>query len=236
MAAVLACGAVAFLSHRTAAVHWNLLRSSPRGIHVTVPATGRTQRSGIVLHESEVVAEHAVVRDGIPVTTVARTLIDLAADRDPMLERAIEESEHLQLLDVGAIDLDAPRRGVRRLRAALAAYRAVPHWDRSIFERRVLKAIRAAGLPEPALNLWLLGHERDLVWLEHGLVVELDGPWHDGTAARIRDPQRDATLQLHGWSVLRVPQHWFDTDPAGVVRTVREFLSRAAGTPARPGR
>lgn len=238
MAAVLSCGRVAFLSHRTAAVHWSLLRSSSPRVHVTVPATGRTKRRDIVLHESADIAEHAVVRDGIPVTTVARTLLDLAADGDPLLERAIEESEHLRLFDLAALEAvcATPRPGVRRLRKALEIYRPATGAERSEFERRVVRAIEAAGLPAPSVNVWLLGAERDLVWFDHRLVVELDGPWHQGTAARIRDPQRDATLQLHGYSVVRVPQHWFDTDPAGVVQTIRDFLSRAERTPARPGR
>ena len=238
MAAVLACGTVAFLSHRSAAAHWALVRSSSPRVHVTAPATGRRPRDGIVFHGSEDVAEHAVVRDGIPVTTVARTLLDLAAHRDPLLHRAIEESEHLGLFDLRAIDaVAAPgRAGVRRLRQALGIYRPATGWERSEFERRVVRAIEAAGLPAPSVNAWLLGAERDLVWFDGMLVVVLDGPWHRGTAARLRDPQRDATLQLHGYSVVRVPQHWFDTDPTGVVETIRGFLSRAGGTPARPGR
>ena len=237
MAVILACGTVAFLSHRTAAVHWGLLRSSSR-IHVTVPATGRTKRTGIVLHESEDVAEQATILDALPVTTVARTLLDLAADNDPMLERAIEESEHLRLFDLTAIDAVATpgKRGVRRLRRALEIYRPATGDERSLFERRVYKAIVTAGVGPPGVNIWIEGAERDLVWVDQKFVVELDGPWHDTTAARIRDPQRDATLQLAGWSVLRVPQHWFDTDPAGVVETIRDFLSRAERTQARPGR
>ena len=227
MAAVLACGPVAFLSHRTAAVHWNLLRASGNRLHVTVPATGRMDRYGIVLHQSEDVAEHATIHDGIPVTTVARTLLDLAADGDPLLDRAIEESEHLRLFDLAAIEavITPGRRGVRRLDRALRIYRAAAGNERSQFERRVLAAIRAAGLPEPAVNVWLDGAERDLVWIDHKFVVELDGPWHDSTAAKIRDAQRDAVLQLEDWNVLRVAQQWFDTDPAGVVQTIRDFLS-----------
>jgi hypothetical protein len=236
MAAVLAGGRIAFLSHRTAAAVHGMLRSSSPTAHVTVPATGRRKRRGILLHESADVAAHATRINGLPVTTVARTLLDLAADKDPLLERAIEEAEHLRLLDVGAIDLDSKRPGVRRLRRALRIYRAATGNERSEFERRVVQAIIAAGLPAPSVNVWLLGAERDLVWHDHMLVVELDGPWHRGTAARIRDPRRDATLQLHGYSVVRVPQHWFDTDPAGVIATIRGFLSPAGRTRARPGR
>lgn len=238
MAAVLACGRVAFLSHRTAAAHWALLRSNGGWIHVTVAATGRKKPRGILPHESKDVADHATIHDGVPVTTVARTLLDLAAADDPLLERAIEESEHLRLFDLKQIDaVAAPGRpGVRRLRRALEIYRPATGNERSHFERRVYKAIVAAGLPAPSVNVWLLGAERDLVWFDHRVVVELDGPWHQGTAARIRDPQRDATLQLHDYRVLRVPQEWFDTDPAGVVETIRDYLNRAERTPARPGR
>ena len=238
MAAALAQGPLAVLSHRTAAAVWSLLRSSSATAHVTVPATGRGRRPGIVLHQQALSDHERTEVDGLPVTSVARTLLDLAADGDPLLDRAIEESEHLRLFDLKQVDaLMAPgRRGVRRLERALAIYRPATGAERSHFERRVLQAIRAAGLPEPAVNVWLFGAERDLVWLDHKLVVELDGPWHQGTAARIRDPQRDAILQLRDYNVVRVPQHWFDTDPAGVVQTIRDFLSRAERTPARPGR
>jgi very-short-patch-repair endonuclease len=236
MAAALAHGPLAVLSHRTAAAVHALLRSSSPTAHVTVPARGRRSRKGIVLHQVPLDEDERTMVDGLPVTTVARTLLDLASANDPLLARAVEEAEHLRLLDVKAIDLEARRPGVRRLRRALEIYRSAPSWTRSEFERRVLEAVRKAGLPAPSVNVWVLGAERDLVWFDLKVVVELDGPWHQGTAAQIRDPLRDATLQLKDWKVLRVPQHWFDTDPAGVVRTIGEYLSRAARTPARPGR
>ena len=238
LAAALAHGPTAVLSHRTAAAVWGLLRSRATA-QVTVVARGRRRRPGIALHQVDVLdaCERDAV-DGIPVTTVGRTLLDLAAGADPLLDRAIEESEHLRLFDLTAIDeLTTPgRAGVRRLRRALAIYRPATGDERSLFERRVYGAVVDDDLPAPSVNVFVLGAERDLVWLDHKFVVELDGPWHEGTAARIRDPQRDAALQLDDWNVLRVAQHWFDTDPAGVLQTIRGFLSRAERTQARPGR
>src|SRR3712207_5596134 len=106
MAAALAHGPLAVLSHRTAAAVHALLRSTSPSAHVTVPANGRRSRKGIVLHQGALPDGERAMVDGLPVTTVARTLLDLAADNDPLLDRAVEQAELLHVLDTGAIDLD----------------------------------------------------------------------------------------------------------------------------------
>jgi very-short-patch-repair endonuclease len=237
MAAALAHGPLAVLSHRTAAAVHALLRSSTPTAHVTVPANGRRKRRGIVLHQAALAEHERTLVDNLPVTTVARTLLDLAADNDPLLHRAIEEAEHLRLLDIKAVDLDSKRPGVRNLRHALTIYRPGPAWTRSEFERRFLKELRRAGLPLPAVNAWIDRYEVDCVWWDQKLIVELDGgDYHDTTAARERDPQRDADLQLKGFRILRITDRRLDQEPAAVMALIRDFLSRAARTPARPGR
>jgi hypothetical protein len=124
--------------------------------------------------------EDRAVCDGIPVTSIARTLLDLAAVLPyRRLVRIVEEAERLRLFDLRAVERllarNPGRRGVRALRAAIAAagYATVP-WTRSELEREFLKLCRHASLPQPAVNIWVEGCEVDAAWLEQKLLVELD--------------------------------------------------------------
>jgi hypothetical protein len=231
MAGVLACGPGAVLSHRSAGVLHALLRGSSGRVHVTTPE-GRRTRPGLRVYEGADICNYATTVDGIPAMTVARTLLSLAATVRPgTLARAIEESERLQVFDLREIDdvLDAHpgARGSRRLREALAAYRFIPDWTRSGFEDEFLRVLAGAGLPLPAVNNWVEGHEVDCVWFEEKLVVELDGGnYHQTTAARIRDPHRDADLQLAGFAVHRVTDRQLALDPGVVIHDVRRLLTR----------
>jgi hypothetical protein len=234
MAAVLACGPYAFLSHQDAAALWAIRRSTAPRIHVTTltGARGRGKQRGLVVHQPRSLhAEDRAFVDGIPVTSIPRTLLDLSevvtADA---LDRAIEKAERLKLFDLTAIDalLDrtSGRKGKRRLERALVEYRPGPGWTRSEFERRVLAALADAGLPAPAVNNWVAGHEVDLVWFEQKLAIELDGgDNHETTAARRRDPDRDADLQLARFAVLRITDRRFAHEPEAVIARVRQFLA-----------
>jgi hypothetical protein len=173
------------------------------------------------------------MRESIPVTSVARTLVDLAGVANlHQVERAVESAERLGRLDVRAIEeLDAlgrGRRGVRALRALLGEYRE-PAPTRSELERRFLKLCRDAALPPPAVNAFVAGLELDFVWHDGRLVVELDGHAFHGTRAAFeRDRVRDASLQVAGYRVLRVTHRRLEAEPAAVIAEARALLGSAA--------
>ncbi len=139
-------------------------------------------------------------------TAPARTLLDLAATSPRELDEALNEARILRLVtpkDFASLLDRCPRhRGARTLRDAISDG---PDLTRSEAERRLLALIRTAGLPLPRTNVRLAGHEVDLYWPDHHLVVEFDGwAYHSSRAAFERDRRRDADLQLAGQRVLRV--------------------------------
>jgi uncharacterized protein DUF559/putative AbiEi antitoxin of type IV toxin-antitoxin system len=232
LAAVLACGPTALLSHRDAAALWGLLRPGSHAGTDVVTARRCRRRPGIVLHRSRRIhAEDHATRDGIPVTSVARTLLDLAETVRPWrLERAIEQAERLALFDLRSVDRliarSRGRHGLKPFEAALRDHRP-PLFTRSELERRFIGLCRRAGLPDPAVNIWIAGGEADMSWPERRLVVELDTTAHHGTKAAFeRDRERDADLQLAGYRVLRVTDRRLQHAPAEVVRAVRALLDR----------
>ncbi len=231
LAAVLACGPDALLSHRTAAALWGLLRDSGAAIDVTVPGRSRRGSTGILVHNvRRLHDDDRARRDHIPVTSVARTLLDLAEGEPPRrLARAIDEAERLRPFDLRAIDelcaRSKGRRGVRPLREALLRYRPSAPVTRSELERLFVEVCDGARLPRPAMNLFIAGHEVDAAWLEQGLVVEVDGfEFHRTRAAFEADRRRDAALQRQGLRVLRVTDRRLKDDPGGVADDVRALL------------
>jgi Protein of unknown function (DUF559) len=212
MAAVLACGADAVLSHRCAAVLWGILEGSPTTVDVTVPRRlGR--RDSIRVHEAAIARDERTVHAGIPVTTVARTLLDLAADLDlHALNRALERAEALRLSDhtplVALLERHRGRRGTANLNAAMREGLR-PAVTKSELERRFLTFVDRAGLPRPQTNVYLnvAGEwiEVDCVWPEQRVIVELDSrAYHQTTEAFERDRRRDRRAQAAGWRVVRV--------------------------------
>ncbi|MGH2838190.1 MAG: DUF559 domain-containing protein [Thermoleophilaceae bacterium] len=232
LAAVFACGPDAVLSHRDAADLSGLLKANNRAIDVTVPGRSRKSRPGIEVHAvRRLDPRDRVVRDDIPATTLARTLLDLAEVVPPRkLGYAIEEAERRQKLDVRAIeDLIARspgRRGIKPLRAALAGFESEAIYVKSKLERRFLQACRDLGLPIPAVNVVVAGYEVDMHWPRQRLVVELDTRTYHATRRALEsDRIRDADLQLAGHRVLRVTGRRFDGERAKVMRDVRLFLA-----------
>jgi very-short-patch-repair endonuclease len=234
LAAVLACGQGAVLSHRSAASHWGLLDTSSGRIDV-IARRGRGGAPGIRLHSSRsLLARDTTTHEGIPITAVARTLLDLAATvRADRLERALAQAEHLRLYDHRAI-VDVTRRATgHRGRAILArATAGEPKWTRSEMEARFLKLVRDAGLPEPKVNAFLAAsdHPRlevDFHWPVHRLVVETDG-WgtHRARSAFKRDRRKDAALTADGWRVVRFSYDDVAYDGATVVRRLRAAATR----------
>ena len=231
MAAVLACGCEAMLSHITAAALWDLIQAMGSRIHVTA-SRSRERRPSIVIHRPRCLypADRTVVH-GIPITSIPKTLIDIAATRPRLLERAFEAAERLELLDLNAINELLDRSYGRRGRPALAALaqRLEPApATRSDLERDFLRLCNDAGLPRPLVNVIVEGVEVDATWPERKLVVELDSrQFHLTRAAFERDRVKDAKLQLAGYRVLRVTHRRLHHEPDAIAGTVRALLTAA---------
>jgi very-short-patch-repair endonuclease len=204
MAAVLACGPAAVLSHRSAADLWAMARwTGP--VEVTAPCYRNPP--GIRVHRSRTLtAEDVTVHYGIPVTTPARTLLDLAATLDTAsLTRAVNEARlnrHLNLEDLAALLARSPGRATNRLKP-LVTHATGP--TRSRFEDAFRSFIDRHGLPRPEANQRAAGHEVDALWREPRLVVELDGrEYHDTEDAFEHDRDKDADLVAAGFRVVRL--------------------------------
>jgi hypothetical protein len=239
MAAVLACGDGALLSHRSAAAAWGLRLSSRTRWEVTTPHRGRRNRRAIDLYRGRRLHEHDVATlRGIPITAVARTLVDLAAVLTPgALERAVHQAEVLQLLDAAAVHAALARqptgRGTGRLRGVLAE--PSPGITRSALEERFLALCRRAGLPRPRLNLHLPTDdgliEVDACWRSMRLVVELDGAAAHRTRRAFHDDRRrDFALAAEGYLVVRLTWDRVTREPDSVVRELTRILALRSAT------
>ena len=238
LAAVLAHGPGAVLSHVSAAAHWRLLETSQTLIDVTVPRRIAPRR-GTRLHITSTLAPNDVmVVDRIPITSVERTRVDLAAQRRrPQLLEAVEQAATLRHLDVAALQDTLRRngnhRGVGTLHEILDDFIEGPD-TRSKLERTMLHAIVAAGLPEPLLNVVVAGLCVDIFWPEWRLVVELDSRrFHDNPWAFERDRRRDTVLRTAGCEILRVTHRRLDREPDAVIADIHALAAigaRAAGS------
>jgi len=195
MAAVLAYGPGSVLSHRPGGAHWQLV--SDRGpCEVTVPQARRSRR-GIRVHQARLPADEITVHQGIPITTVPRTLFDLAAVLpERRLERAINEAEVLHRWDELSLDHLLHRyprhRDSKAVRTALHRRRQGSTATKSDLEKMFLALTDEACLPRPEVNVRVEGFEVHAVWRDVRPVVELDGRDTHGTAAAFeRDRTRD---------------------------------------------
>lgn len=237
MAAVLACGRGAALSHHSAASLLDLRPSTRSLVDITV--SGRTVRSrpGIRVHIGTLLARDVSTIDYIPCTSVARTLLDLAGAVDARgLDRAIERAEVLRILDLAAVrdvlDRAHGNRGVTRLRRALTLYLPDHAFTRTELERLFLAVCRSASLPSPVVNgrveVGADTFEVDFHWPAGRLVVETDGHATHGTRAAFeRDRRRDQMLTAAGWRVLRFTWRQLARRPDEVAGTVRAALGCA---------
>jgi hypothetical protein len=229
MAAVLGARP-AVASHLSAAYLWELLRYRPETITVTTPTHRRAGR-GFGIHCASLAPADRDERDGIPVTSVARTILDLAATAPRRLERILERAEELHLFDLAALDELLARatrhRGTGVLRDALCTYREDPAFTRSGLERRFLELVRSASLPLPAMNYNVAGFELDAYWETERFAVELDVFETHGTRAAFeRDRSRDEELKLAGVELLRITGPRLDREPEVVVERLRVLLAR----------
>jgi very-short-patch-repair endonuclease len=227
MAATLATGPGALLSHYPAAVLCGLRPPAPGPMHVTL-AHGAHSRPGITVHHVTLHPADATCRHGIPVTSVARTLLDLAATTTTHeLERALNEAHLQRRISTHALTEQFSRYPRHRGTAALReATRTEPTLTRSEAERRALELIRAARLPEPAANVMVEGFEVDLLWRAQRLVVEIDGyAFHSSRRSFERDRRRDQALAARGWRVIRVTWRQLAEEAVAVAATLATALA-----------
>lgn len=230
-AAVLRCGRDAVASHWTAASRWQLLRPVRGPIHVSVPRD--VWAKGIRVHIVKPLHPHdRTKRDGIPITSVPRTLLDLSAVA-PLrpLRRAVNEADRKGWLNrramAGLLERNPRRKGTKQLRAVIAAVNPTTRRTRSDLEIAFLALCRAYGLPEPVVNGEIMGIEVDMHCAGTNLIVELDSYEYHRTPQEFEnDRRRDAHLKRNGYEVLRITDVWLETDPKGVAETVRTLLTR----------
>jgi very-short-patch-repair endonuclease len=219
----------AALSHRSAAAHWGLLATGQVRIDVTAPRS-RHGGPGIRLHSSRSLDEKDTTNhEGIPITTIARTLLDLAATvRSDRLERALAEAMYQRVYDHRAItDVIARSSGHRGTAILARATAREPKRTRGEWEARMLRLVRGANLPEPRCNKPLHAPDHgeckpDFYWPAHNLIVETDGWEAHGTLAAFRsDRAKDAALTAAGYRVVRFT---WDTHDATILRRLNALL------------
>jgi hypothetical protein len=234
LAAVKACGADAVLSHFSAAALWDLVRWDDRWPEVSVVGPGTRAHPGLRVHRTATLGVPDVTRHrGIPVTSPARTLLDLASllDYRP-LRRTVRQAQSLRRVNIQqlteVLGRLRPRRGVHNL-ARIVATGPAP--TRSELEDIVLELILRGGFAHPDVNVPLsLGERRivpDFRWPAKHLVIEADGAaWHDHKIAREDDAERQALLEAHGERLLRITWHQAIARPTETLARLR-----AAGAP-----
>jgi very-short-patch-repair endonuclease len=236
MAAVLAC-APAVASHWTAAWLWGLLESRPALFHLTAPSR-RHRKQDFRVHFAALTDDDIAEVNGIPVTSLARTHLDLAALVSPegleaFLERA-EKGKHFDLRDFESLlARSAPHHGYGPLRKALRSYRPDPAFVRSKLEKRFRALIRASSIPLPRQNFIVGPYELDCYWPEHRFCVEIDTYGTHGSRRSFhQDRKRQRELRRLGIELERVTDVQLEREPEEVLAAVRESLERRR--PARP--
>jgi very-short-patch-repair endonuclease len=215
VAALLACGDGAVISHAAAAVLHGLMK--PRPTIDVISAHRRRGDATLRVHREALSAHEITEREGIRVTTVERTLFDLC---DP---RLVTEAIARGLTTLSALgDFVDRKRGVPGVRR-FARVIGLPQY-RSGFERLFHRWLRARGFPEPAVNARVGRRTFDFVWFEQRLIVETDGPHHRTPAALADDERAAAEAARHGFSVLRVPEEGFGHRAEQVERQIRAAL------------
>lgn len=238
MAAVLWAGPASVISHRPAAGLWGALPPGS-GIHLTSPRRLRS-RPGLTVHHRVLSADEVTTREGIPVTTVARTLLDIAASEGrSALVRALRQAEYLRLTDAVPLAALIARypgsRGTAVAAAVLAEQRPAGHTE-SELEDRFVEFLEARGIALPQLNADVRAGGRwfrvDCLWPDAGVVVELDGrAAHSGERLEA-DAERDMLLASVGLVVSRVGWKRLHGDPDRLEADLRAVLARRGVGPA----
>ncbi len=236
MGAVLACGDAAVLSHRCAAILHDLGLYTRAPIDVSAPGSRGRGRNGIRVHSAATLTAGDVSAiDNIPVTTLARTLLDIAGQSTRReVERAVDRAEQRRLLDMTLIDdvlarADG-RRGATLLHSVLREHKVGSTLTRSELEEAFLQICRHAGLPPDHVNAWIAfphagGAEADFLWRARRLVVEVDGrDVHTTRRAFESDRRRDQRLATLGYRVVRFTWRQVTFEPDQVAATLRALL------------
>ena len=223
MAAVLAAGEGAALSHWSAATLWRMRQGRGPRSHVTSPRRRRKLRT-ITFHHTKLRADEVTEEQGIPTTTPARTLLDLAPLLpSPVLARMVEAAPYGNLSAL--LDRYPRRAGVAKLRQVVATPQPM---TRSDLEATLVEAMREAGLPQPEVNVVIEGYEVDFLWREHRVIAELDSyVTHGSRLAFERDRQRDRRLAVAGWRIVRL------TDASGLDDLKLLLAATSARSPRR---
>jgi len=233
MAAIVACGGSAVLSHSSAAALWRI-GSEERGlVELSLPNLSRRCRPGLQIHQRPALQVCDLTHEyGIPVTTPIQTLIDMALRLDhPGIERAINEADKYNLVHPPglrkALDARAGEPGVARLRHILD--RRTFRLTKEELERRFLPLARKAGLPVPLTGQWVNDFEVDFYWPDLGLVVETDGlRYHRTPAEQARDRLRDQAHTAAGLTQLRFTHEQVRYEPGYVLEILAQTASRLA--------
>jgi very-short-patch-repair endonuclease len=224
LAALMACGEGAALSHRTAAMVWGLLTGPVLPIDVITAAAKGRKHAHITLHRMRLGPFDALVRDNLRVTTPSRTIVDLAASLEGRaLRDLVERAQDLRRFDPDDIRdtlARAPRRpGTRRLHDLITVLAPDEDNARSHLERLFLALARKARLPKPVCNHEIGGHRRDFAWPDQRLVVETDGyRYHSLRQAKRRDNRRDRQPTALGWRPVRFTYEEIAFEPAEIVK------------------
>ena len=229
IAAALLAAVPAVASHRSAASLWHLLPHQPGSVHVTIARARRVERHGITVHRCDLPADEIRLRHGLPATSAARTLLDLAATRPAAeLARAAANAYVAGLARERELEAvlrrHAGRPGTTALRRVLDGGL---HRTRSNPERDLAAVCAAARLPAPRMNATVEGFLVDAHWPEHRLVVEVDTLGTHGHArAFAADHHRDLVLQAAGIAVLRITDDQLEHDRPAVTATLAATLAR----------
>lgn len=238
MAAVLASGEGAVLSHRSATALWGIWGSGAGEVHVTVPRKTRS-REGIRRHFGVLSNDEVTVVEGIPVTSAVRAVLDLASDRgETAAEAALREMEYLGIYGPVSIpallDRHPHHNGTPIVRVCLDRLKEDPGGRiRSTLEELFLPFLDEHRIPRPRLNAWLtIGDDRyqvDCLWPRARLIGELDGFKSHGTKRAFRkDRKRDRRLGAHGFHVVRITEDQVLNEPSDLASDLRAFLAAAA--------
>jgi predicted transcriptional regulator of viral defense system len=244
MAAVLACGPHAVLSHHSAAYLWGLVDHREAPIDVTAPNRRGRSPDGVAAHrDGSLQPIDKVTLYGVPCTSLARTLLDYAGVAPEWeVRKAVAQAEVLGILDRqsmrSVLRRGRRRRGVARLRLIFDTIHPQTKKTRGELERLFLAMCIKAGLPQPQVNVWLdvpggKSLQADFLWRESRLIVEADSrEFHDTDSAFEYDRKREQRFNLAAWRVSRCTWSQVEREPQRLAATIRALLSQAPPPPA----